>query len=92
MYAIIETGGKQYKVSEGDVIFVEKLVAEEGAAVKFDKVLVVGGENTVIGQPRPDKPKSTERIDPKVRVKAALTLLCDGGDHISKVFSILGNE
>ena len=51
MYAIIETGGKQYKVSEGDVIFVEKLVAEEGAAVKFDKVLAVGGENTVIGTP-----------------------------------------
>ena len=40
MYAIIETGGKQYKVSEGDVIFVEKLNAEEGAAVKFDKALM----------------------------------------------------
>ena len=51
MYAIIETGGKQYKVSEGDVIFVEKLVAEEGASVKFDKVLVVGGDSTVIGTP-----------------------------------------
>ena len=51
MYAIIETGGKQYKVSEGDVIFVEKLVAEEGASVKFDKVLAVGGESTVIGTP-----------------------------------------
>ena len=51
MYAVIETGGKQYKVSEGDVLFVEKLVAEEGATVKFDKVLVVGGESTVIGAP-----------------------------------------
>ena len=51
MYAIIETGGKQYKVSEGDVVFIEKLAVEEGAAVKFDKVLVVGGENTVIGTP-----------------------------------------
>ena len=48
MYAIIETGGKQYKVSEGDVIFVEKLVAEEGASVKFDKVLVVGGDSTAV--------------------------------------------
>ena len=51
MYAIIETVGKQYKVSEGDVVFIEKLAVEEGAAVKFDKVLAVGGENTVIGTP-----------------------------------------
>ena len=51
MYAVIETGGKQYKVSEGDVIFIEKLDAAEGDAVKFDKVLVVGGESTVIGTP-----------------------------------------
>lgn len=51
MYAIIETGGKQYKVSEGDVVYIEKLAALEGDAVKFDKVLVVGGDNTVIGTP-----------------------------------------
>ena len=47
MYAIIETGGKQYKVQEGDVVFVEKLVADEGAAVTFDKVLVVSKENDI---------------------------------------------
>ena len=41
MYAIIETGGKQYKVSEGDVIRVEKLDAEKDADVTFDKVLAV---------------------------------------------------
>ena len=41
MYAVIETGGKQYKVSEGDTLFVEKLGVEEGEAVTFDKVLVV---------------------------------------------------
>ena len=51
MYAIIETGGKQYKVSEGDVVYIEKLAANEGDAVKFDKVLAVGGENAVIGTP-----------------------------------------
>ena len=51
MYAIIVTGGKQYKVSEGDVIFIEKLDAQEGDAVKFDQVLAIGGENTVIGTP-----------------------------------------
>lgn len=52
MYAVIETGGKQYKVSEGDTIFIEKLEAEEGAAVTFDKVLVVAdGENVKFGAP-----------------------------------------
>ena len=45
MYAIIATGGKQYKVSEGDVIKVEKLGVEAGSAYTFDQVLVVGGED-----------------------------------------------
>lgn len=52
MYAIIATGGKQYKVSEGDVIKVEKLGVEPNTAVTFDQVLVVGKDNeTVIGNP-----------------------------------------
>ena len=54
MYAVIETGGKQYKVSEGDVVFIEKLGLEEGESVKFDKVLAVGGEKTAIGAPYVD--------------------------------------
>lgn len=41
MFAIIETGGKQYKVNEGDIIFIEKLNAEEGSTVTFDKVLAL---------------------------------------------------
>ena len=52
MYAVIVTGGKQYKVSEGDTLFIEKLNAEEGAAVTFDQVLVAGeGENVKLGAP-----------------------------------------
>lgn len=46
MYAIIETGGKQYKVSEGDVIYVEKLEVSEGDKITFDKVLVLGMDDT----------------------------------------------
>ena len=49
MYAIIATGGKQYKVSEGDVIYVEKLDAEEGAAVTFDQVLAVSDADLKVG-------------------------------------------
>ncbi|NLL46189.1 MAG: 50S ribosomal protein L21 [Clostridiales bacterium] len=46
MHAIIETGGKQYRVAEGDVLFIEKLSAQAGDKVTFDKVLAVIGEDT----------------------------------------------
>ena len=52
MYAIIETGGKQYKVAEGDVIKVEKLAVEAGQEYAFDKVLVVAKDSDVtVGAP-----------------------------------------
>ena len=44
MYAIIETGGKQYRVQEGDVVFIEKLAVEEGAPFVFDKMLAVSND------------------------------------------------
>ena len=51
MFAIFVTGGKQYKVAEGDVIFVEKLGVAEGEKVTFDKVLCVNGETLSVGTP-----------------------------------------
>ena len=51
MFAIFVTGGKQYKVAEGEVIFVEKLGVAEGEKVVFDKVLCVSGENLSVGAP-----------------------------------------
>jgi len=51
MYAIIATGGKQYKVEEGQTIKVEKLDVEAGAAYTFDRVLVVNNGELVIGNP-----------------------------------------
>ena len=47
MYAVIVTGGKQYRVEKGDVIYVEKLAAEAGNVVEFDQVLAVGEEGSV---------------------------------------------
>lgn len=44
MYAVIETGGKQYRVQEGDVVFVEKLDVAEGDVVNFDKVLILSND------------------------------------------------
>ena len=52
MYAVIATGGKQYRVEEGDSLRVERLDAEEGAEIELDRVLLVGdGEQVAIGRP-----------------------------------------
>jgi len=55
MHAVIETGGKQYRVTEGDTLFIEKLDLEDGAKVNFDRVLAVfNGEATQFGAPTVD--------------------------------------
>lgn len=52
MYAIIETGGKQYKVQQGDELYIEKLNVEQGEVVTFDRVLAVSSENGLtLGSP-----------------------------------------
>jgi large subunit ribosomal protein L21 len=51
MYAVIRTGGKQYKVEEGDILRVEKLEAEKGDTVTFADVLLLGGDEYAIGSP-----------------------------------------
>lgn len=52
MYAVVNTGGKQYKVQEGDLLRVEKLAGEVGSEVSFDKVLLFSdGEKLTVGQP-----------------------------------------
>lgn len=70
MYAVIETGGKQYKVSEGDVIFIEKLEAAEGEAVTFDKVLVVAdGEKVNVGAPVVSGATVTAKVEKQGKAK-----------------------
>lgn len=51
MYAVIKTGGKQYRVAEGDKIRVEKLPGDVGSEVTFDEVLMVGGDKVSVGAP-----------------------------------------
>lgn len=52
MYAVIETGGKQYRVQEGDTIFIEKVAGNEGETLSFDKILLVSnGEEVKVGKP-----------------------------------------
>ena len=60
MYAVIQTGGKQYRVKAGDSVQVEALAAEVGAPVSFDQVLMVGeGEGAKVGAPFGAKVKAT---------------------------------
>lgn len=52
MYAVIKTGGKQYRVAENDILSIERLTGEAGATIEFDEVLMVGeGESVKIGAP-----------------------------------------
>lgn len=64
MYAVIETGGKQYKVAQGDVIKVEKLDGAAGDAVEFDKVLLIsdGADKIVMGAPFVEGGKVTATV------------------------------
>lgn len=64
VYAIITTGGKQYKVEEGDVIYIEKLEAPEGDLVVFDQVLAVSDSNGLsIGSPFIDGAKVSAKVE-----------------------------
>lgn len=63
MYAVVSTGGKQYKVAEGEVCRVEKLAADEGASVEIDKVLMIAdGDNIHIGTPYVEGGKVTATV------------------------------
>ena len=70
MYAVISTGGKQYKLAQGDVCRIEKLDAEEGASVEIDKVLIIAdGDDINIGTPFVDGGKVTATVKSHGRAK-----------------------
>ena len=70
MYAVIQTGGKQYRVAEGDTLRVEKLVADPGAAIELDKVLMLGeGEDVKVGKPYVEGGKVTATVKAHGRSK-----------------------
>nr|WP_092068684.1 50S ribosomal protein L21 [Dendrosporobacter quercicolus]NSL47189.1 50S ribosomal protein L21 [Dendrosporobacter quercicolus DSM 1736]SDL79800.1 large subunit ribosomal protein L21 [Dendrosporobacter quercicolus] len=73
MYAIIETGGKQYRVTEGDVVTVEKIEAGEGETVEFDRVLtVVKDGSVVLGKPVVTGAKVTAKVVAQGKAKKIL--------------------
>ena len=62
MYAIIQTGGKQYKAAVGDIISVEKLDAEVGSEVKFDVLMTAEGEDVKVGTPFVEGVKAVAKV------------------------------
>ncbi|MEG6585737.1 50S ribosomal protein L21 [Dendrosporobacter sp. 1207_IL3150] len=73
MYAIIETGGKQYRVTEGDVLTIEKLEANEGETVEFARVLtVVKDGSVVLGKPLVEGAKVTAKVTAQGKGKKIL--------------------
>lgn len=69
MYAIIETGGKQVKVTEGQEVYIEKLDVTAGDTVTFDRVLFVGGDETKVGSPLLDGATVTAKVEKQGRAK-----------------------
>lgn len=72
-WAVIKTGGKQYKVTEGQTISVEKIALEKDSKVTFDQILALGGEKVIVGTPLVDKAKVTGKLvetykDKKIRI------------------------
>lgn len=70
MYAVIKTGGKQYRVSEGDIVKVEKLLVDEGASIELDTVLMIAdGDNIKVGNPYIEGSKVTAEVKAQGRSK-----------------------
>lgn len=73
MYAVIQTGGKQYRVAEGSTLKVEKIAADEGASIELDKVLMVAdGDNVTVGAPYVDGGKVTATVKKHGRGKKVM--------------------
>ena len=70
--AIIKTGGKQYLVREGDKLKLEKIIAKEGEAIAFDKVLLVADKDVKIGTPKVEDAKVTAKILKQGRAKKVI--------------------
>jgi large subunit ribosomal protein L21 len=72
MYAVIKTGGKQYRVAEGDKLRVEKLPGDVGSEITFDEVLMVGGDQVSVGKPTVDGASVKAKIVAQDRAKKVI--------------------
>jgi len=81
MYAIIVTGGKQYKVEAGEAIYVEKLNVEAGEKVTFDEVVFVGGDSAKIGTPTVAGVTVTGTVEKQGKEKKVVTFKYKAKKH-----------
>ncbi|MCI6157115.1 MAG: 50S ribosomal protein L21 [Peptoniphilaceae bacterium] len=72
MYAVVETGGKQYQVQNGDLVKVEKLKAEVGEKVTLDQVLFIGGESVHVGNPLVEGAKVVATVEAQGKAKKVI--------------------
>ncbi|GAA0747507.1 50S ribosomal protein L21 [Clostridium oceanicum] len=86
MYAVIGTGGKQYKVSEGDVLYIEKLPVEADSTVEFDNVLLVGKDNgeVVVGKSVVEGAKVTAKVLAQGKAKKVVVFKYKPKKHYRK--------
>lgn len=84
MYTVVEIKGHQYKLKAGDMIDVERIEAEVGATVDFDKVLLVGGDKTLVGAPTVAGAKVTAKVVKQGRTRKILVLKRKPGAYRKK--------
>lgn len=84
MFAVLKTGGKQYRVQSGDVLRIEKLGAAAGETVQFDEILMIGGETTVIGAPTIEGASVKAEVVEQVKADKVITFVKRRRKHSSK--------
>lgn len=84
MFAVLKTGGKQYKVQAGDILRVEKLAAEAGETIQFNEILMLGGDNLVVGAPLVDDAAVQAEVVDQIKGEKVIHFVKRRRKHSSK--------
>ncbi|SMO50286.1 large subunit ribosomal protein L21 [Thalassovita litoralis] len=84
MFAVLKTGGKQYKVQAGDVLRVEKLAADAGEKIQFNEILMLGGDNLVVGAPLVDDAAVQAEVVDQIKGEKVIHFVKRRRKHSSK--------
>lgn len=84
MFAVIKTGGKQYKVSSGDVLRVERLAANAGETIQFNEILMLGGDAPVLGMPLVDDAAVQAEVIDEIKADKVISFIKRRRKHSSK--------
>ena len=84
MFAVLKTGGKQYKVQSGDVLRVERLAADAGETIQFNEILMLGGDAPVVGAPMVDGAAVQAEVIDQIKGKKVINFVKRRRKHSSK--------